>query len=329
MPSTSVDFDRLDRIRDVARMFRPKPPFRLSKNQHSLSESMISDFESFFKLTYYHPPEYWETNSGKFDLRGLTQGRLIEFRATYIPWLDSLRPLNGCRVLEIGCGTGASTVALAEQHAIVTAMDMVPEALAIARERCRLHGVSAEIIEGNAADIASLADIGSYDLIALFAVLEHMTFEERQRALTDIWSKMKPGAILALLDTPNRLWVFDAHTAYLPFFHWLPEEVAIRYARHSPIPATAALHTDTSSENLLTLQRWGRGVSYHDIDIAIGDVNSLDVVSSLGAWRRSRDLAQRGKWLIKHHTYHRLLRRFAGRISPVWLEPYIDVAIRR
>src|SRR5215471_7815958 len=44
----------------------------------------------------------------------ITASRLRRDRVAIIPWLDRTRPLRSSRILEVGCGRGASTVALAE-----------------------------------------------------------------------------------------------------------------------------------------------------------------------------------------------------------------------
>lgn len=53
-----------------------------------------------------------------------TQSRHYWFRYRYLPWMMAVMPINGARVLEIGAGTGASTVALAERGASVTSIDL-------------------------------------------------------------------------------------------------------------------------------------------------------------------------------------------------------------
>jgi 2-polyprenyl-3-methyl-5-hydroxy-6-metoxy-1,4-benzoquinol methylase len=131
-------------------------------------------------------------------------------------------PLSGARILEIGCGTGASTVALAEQGAQVTAVDLDGSALEVARVRCDAYGVRATFIEANAVDAIQPAD-----MIVFFACLEHMTYEERIESLRKAWEVLPPHGILAVVDTPNRLWYFDGHTALTPFFNWLPHELAM------------------------------------------------------------------------------------------------------
>ena len=48
------------------------------------------------------------------DLRAHVRERLESDRRLVVPWLDDAKPLHGQQILEIGCGTGSSTIALAE-----------------------------------------------------------------------------------------------------------------------------------------------------------------------------------------------------------------------
>ena len=124
---------------------------------------------------------------------------------------------------EIGCGTGSSTVAMVEQGAHVTGVEMAPAALVVARRQCELYDCTdVAFVEANATDAVELVDVGSYDVVLFFAVLEHMTSRELLTALPAYWERMRPGAILGVIEAPNRLWLWDQHTAELPFFHWLP-----------------------------------------------------------------------------------------------------------
>lgn len=328
--SASNRIARRDRAVKLARAFSPKPASHLLARQRELGKESIKELESFLRAKYtLHPPSYWDTPDGRKDLSGLASDRTARHREIYIPWLDSIHPLDGLRILEIGCGTGSSTVALAEQGAEVTGVEMEEAALAVARKQCELYDVRARFICANATDAHETLDIGSYDLIIFFAVLEHMTPIECLSSLNIYWTKMKPGALLGIIDTPNRLWLYDDHTSRLPFFHWLPNEIAIRYCAHSPRQGITALHEDTSAAGILSLQRWGRGISFHEIDLAISPVAELPIVSSLGHWRRRRDLAQALKWVVRDRPYHRLLRRMARDVPVPWFEPFIDIILRR
>jgi 2-polyprenyl-3-methyl-5-hydroxy-6-metoxy-1,4-benzoquinol methylase len=59
--------------------------------------------------------------------------RLDKARFEVVPWLAHFGSLRGKTILELGCGTGASTVALAEQGAIITATDVDDTALDVTR----------------------------------------------------------------------------------------------------------------------------------------------------------------------------------------------------
>ena len=79
----------------------------------------------FMKWLESRPPDY------DWGIRLLTLGRL-ELLQAYI--VDRL-VREGMRVLEIGCGTGALTIAMAEKGAQVTAIDISPSMLAEAERR--------------------------------------------------------------------------------------------------------------------------------------------------------------------------------------------------
>ena len=75
--------------------------------------------------------------------------------------LGKLRLRPGDRVVEIGCGTGAVTLALAKAGARVMAIDRRPEAIAATRERLASAGFSIDCVAGEAA--ACLSDMGPFD----------------------------------------------------------------------------------------------------------------------------------------------------------------------
>jgi S-adenosylmethionine-dependent methyltransferase len=66
------------------------------------------------------------------------------------------------------------------------------------------------------------------DAVLLYAVLEHQHPLERLETLTRCWDLLRPGGVLIVVETPNRIVYFDPHTSLLPFFAMLPPEVAAR-----------------------------------------------------------------------------------------------------
>src|SRR5258708_3758153 len=156
---------------------------------------------------------------GQRDLANHLDLRLQDDRERTIPWLESFYPLAGARVLEIGCGTGASTLALAERGAQVTAIDLRADSMQVAMDRCEVYGYAVNFVIANAAEVKKHFSPEKFDLIIFFAVLEHMTHEERRSGMRDTWEMLGPGGHWVIVDTPNRLWYFDGHTALLPFYH--------------------------------------------------------------------------------------------------------------
>jgi 2-polyprenyl-3-methyl-5-hydroxy-6-metoxy-1,4-benzoquinol methylase len=138
--------------------------------EQRLKTALIEHFISYF------PADYLASEEGARDLAAQLFGRLSNNRDRVIPWIVSATGgLKGSRILEIGCGTGATTVALAEQGALVTAVDPEKLAIAVARERIDAYGLSADISCISAADALRDHKGERFDLIAFLAVLEHMT----------------------------------------------------------------------------------------------------------------------------------------------------------
>ena len=136
-------------------------------------------------------------------------------------------------MLEIGCGTGSDLVALAEQGVILTAMDICEKSIEMARLRCQLYELPVTIHTANATEIGDLFGAGQFDWVVFYASLEHMTQDERIRAIVEAWRLLDRGGHLVVVETPNRLWHSDGHSAWMPFFHWLPDDLAFRYSRFS------------------------------------------------------------------------------------------------
>ena len=100
------------------------------------------------------------------------------------------------------------------------------------------------------------------------------------------------------------------------------------------------MHNDTGAAGNFSLQRWGRGVSFHEFELAIGPVTELPIVSSLGPWLRRRDIETAAYWFKRDYPYQKILRRVARDvpassfgvardIPACWFESYINIVIRR
>jgi release factor glutamine methyltransferase len=78
--------------------------------------------------------------------------------------LERLRGLDHPRVLDVGTGTGAIALAIADEHAgaRVTAIDASPQAVALARDNAVRTGIAVELLEH---DLRDGLPGGPYDLV--------------------------------------------------------------------------------------------------------------------------------------------------------------------
>jgi len=249
---------------------------RLEKNYTPLTEVAQARIKDALVKYYYHGDVQGKYN----DLQSHLILRLEEDRKSVIPWIDHHHKLHGSELLEIGSGTGASTLAYAEQGAGVTGLDIKENSLKVAEIRCNTYGYSPRLIVGNAVDIDSYLPDKRFNIAVFHASLEHMTFHERIASLRAVWKKLMEGGILVIADTPNRLWHTDRHTSLLPFYHWLPDEVAFEYSRFSPRKGFGDIY-DNWGEQMFHFLRRGRGVSFHEFEIAFDGMQNMRAGKSL------------------------------------------------
>ena len=316
---------------------RPRVPPRIRDKFLPLTPEIRARVEASLRNNFFADPglhgavpeDYLESQKGRADLESHVVGRLDAFRTWTIPWLGSLFQLKGARILEIGCGTGASTVALAEQGADVTGLDVSATTLATARERCAAYGLRADFVEDNATSIGSLFAGEHFDAILFFAVLEHLTSEERVRSLAAAWELLPANGVLAVIEAPNRLWHVDIHTTGAPFYNWLPDETAIAYTRFLDGGPSRHLFAEPAEQAKLKLARLGRGVSYHDFVIAWNIPHDrLPVAGYLNEFHEKKWRSAIASFFASAR-YRKLLSRVEPGLHPAFLQPSLDIAFRK
>jgi ubiquinone biosynthesis O-methyltransferase len=82
-------------------------------------------------------------------------------------------PLDGARVLDIGCGGGILSESLAEAGARVTGIDAGADTLEIARQHARRSGLSIDYRRGTVEALASSGE-EKFDVITCMELLEHV-----------------------------------------------------------------------------------------------------------------------------------------------------------
>ena len=128
----------------------------------------------------------------------LTLGRLGSLQAQIVRHLIR----DGIRVLEIGCGTGGLTRAMAEAGAVVTAIDISQLMLAEAERKIQQGGLGdkVDLKLMDAALIGTRFDEGSFDLVVSSLALSEMTTQARAYVLKTGLTLLAPGGRLAILD---------------------------------------------------------------------------------------------------------------------------------
>ena len=196
-----------------------------------------------------------------------------------LPWIEQTVPLAGKTVLEYGCGNAAVSFAFAARAQRVIGVDIDPGWIELGNEEVRRRGLQNVELELHPVESiveAVAARRGQVDVFLLYAVLEHLTVAERLQVLRLARDVVKPDGAIVVCETPNRLIYFDHHTAQMPFFHLLPDELAADYyPRSARADFRAAIDQAAEGGRAATLEaiaRWGRGVSFHEFEVVFGDL---------------------------------------------------------
>jgi len=136
----------------------------------------------------------------------------------------------GRRLLDFGCGAGASIMVLSRMlpgNTEFVGVERVPGLIELARERARWYGIENRTAFLFSPDPSTLPDgIGGFDFVLLSAVFEHLLPAERHSVLPLLWRHLKPGCILFLNQTPYRWLPVERHTTGLPLLNYLPDALA-------------------------------------------------------------------------------------------------------
>jgi S-adenosylmethionine-dependent methyltransferase len=248
----------------------------VSKHFREIDDSKKEELRKSLSEHYFVKDGYLDTGIGRNDLEDHMINRLRDFRYETIPWINSLISLKQSKVLEIGCGTGCTAVALAEQGCELTSIDVDDPSIKAAKKRSELYDLPVNILTLNAAEIDKINK--KFDMIVFSASLEHMTYDERIASIKSAWNMLNKGGFLTVIETPNRLYYLDSHSSMLPFYHWLPDQIAIRYSKFSPREACR-----NSGSDEMKFIRFGRGASFHEFELALnircGDLDVYNMQS--------------------------------------------------
>ncbi|MBF6023519.1 bifunctional 2-polyprenyl-6-hydroxyphenol methylase/3-demethylubiquinol 3-O-methyltransferase UbiG [Lysobacter niastensis] len=157
----------------------------VSNNNDNYSQAELDKFGALAQ-------RWWDPEGPQKALHALNPARL--------GYVAGRTPLKGTRVLDVGCGAGLLSEAMAAEGAQVTALDLAPELVKVAR----LHGLESGVkVDYRLQSVESLAAEmpGEFDAITCMEMLEHVP--DPGSVIRACASLLKPGGRL-FLSTLNR-----------------------------------------------------------------------------------------------------------------------------
>ncbi len=177
-----------------------------------------------------------------YDTRVLKQDKAIRLGHPSYVWrfgqdrrLDMIRqyiPLEGARVLDIGCGIGSYVEKFRALTADAFGVDIDAEKLQAAQRDKDLHALAVSVSE------ALPFPDNTFDGVLLHEVIEHVA-DDRQ-TVREAQRVCKPGGSVVVF-APNRLYPFETHGVYLgkryvfgniPLIGYLPNSLRDKFAPH-------------------------------------------------------------------------------------------------
>lgn len=157
----------------------------MTASRHNIDHGEIAKFEALAS-------RWWDKHSEFKPLHDINPLRL--------DYIDRHAGLAGKRVLDVGCGGGILSEAMAGRGAEVTGIDMGEAPLSVARLHRHESGVDVEYRQVSAEQIASEMP-GQFDVVTCMEMLEHVP--DPGSVITACATLAKPGGYL-FFSTLNR-----------------------------------------------------------------------------------------------------------------------------
>lgn len=147
------------------------------------------EIETYFDRTAAAAWQKLTSDAPVSGIRATVRAGRDKMRATLLSFLP--QDLRGCRLLDAGCGTGALAVEAAKRGADVTAVDISPTLIGIAKERLpdrlgqgRIHFVAGDMLDKR---------FGTFDHIVAMDSLIHYTLPDMVKMLERLSEMSRSG----------------------------------------------------------------------------------------------------------------------------------------
>jgi 2-polyprenyl-6-hydroxyphenyl methylase / 3-demethylubiquinone-9 3-methyltransferase len=135
---------------------------------------------------------WWDPDGESRPLHDLNPARL--------GYVDACHPLKDARVLDVGCGGGLLSEAMARAGADVSAIDLAPEVIEVARLHLLESGLRVDY-QLRSAEAMAVEHPASFDVVTCMEMLEHVP--DPAAVIAACATLLKPGGKL-VVSTLNR-----------------------------------------------------------------------------------------------------------------------------
>lgn len=152
-------------------------PRNMESEQPAIAPSLSAtldplEVERFARLA----GEWWDPKGKFHPLHQQGPARLAFIRETLVGHFaraqKGLRPLEGLKILDIGCGGGLVSEPLARLGARVTGIDPTQDAIAVARAHGQAQGLAIDYRSARVEDLSAAAE--TFDAVVCLEVIEHV-----------------------------------------------------------------------------------------------------------------------------------------------------------
>jgi len=164
----------------------------MTETLHNVDPDEIEKFERL-------AGRWWDPNSEFKPLHDINPLRL--------DYIDRLAPLDGKRVIDVGCGGGLLTEGMAHRGAIVTGIDMGKTPLSVARLHQHESGLDIDYRQTTAEHIVG-EQAGHYDIVTCLEMLEHVPDPAKTIVACAQLIKEDGCVFLSTINRNPKAWLF-------------------------------------------------------------------------------------------------------------------------
>ncbi|HET7773611.1 MAG TPA: magnesium protoporphyrin IX methyltransferase [Burkholderiaceae bacterium] len=204
---------------------------------HTTYQQRRGQIETYFDRTAAQAWERLTSNAPVGRIRRTVRAGRDQMRSTLLSWLPE--DLNGLRILDAGCGTGALAVEAARRGARVVAIDLSPTLVAIAQERMPrdLGTGSIQFLSGDMLN----PGLGSFDHVVGMDSLIHYNATDAVRIIRTLAERTERSIVFTFAPKTPLLAVMHSVGKLFPKADRAPsiepvgEQKLIRHLRSEPL----------------------------------------------------------------------------------------------